>query len=255
MLETQTTSILRFCEIERTVTRTLQSDLFLGDCLDILPSLPDKSINTICTDPPFFIPATQYVSREQDRWKNKFSDLLIMKNFFDQLAKEFSRLLKPDGHILIFCDSVSYPIFFQSFYPLFDLTRCLVWSKGKIGMGQSAWRHSFELILHSCNASAFYSHLSGQDVLVCPVVPTPERLHPAQKPVKLLKDLLKDCTPENGVVLDSFFGSASTLVAAKELGLNYIGVEADEPNFEIGKKRLETIHTLDMPFILSDVKP
>jgi DNA modification methylase len=248
-------TLLEYSKIERMVIREqiriFRNELLLGDCLDVMPTLPDGIANTILTDPPFFVPAQQYVSRETDRWKRRFSDLSVLKGFFDQVCRQFKRLLATNGHLLIFCDPVSYPIFFQSAYSHFDITRCLVWHKGKhyFSLGQDAWRHSFELVLHARNSNAYYLQLDRQDVIECPVVPNGERLHPAQKPVKLLKELILACTPKDGLVLDAFCGSGSTLIACKELGFDFIGIEMDEQYYQISKNRLANIKTLDeIPF-------
>jgi len=52
--------------------------------------------------------------------------------------------------------------------------------------------------------------------------------HPTVKPLALMKYLIQMITPEGGVVLDPFAGSGSTLVAAKELGYDFIGIEMTE---------------------------
>ena len=65
------------------------------------------------------------------------------------------------------------------------------------------------------------------------------RLHPTQKPVSLLEYLIKTYTNEGDLVLDNCAGSGSTLIAAKNLGRQYIGIEKEEKYFEIAKKRLE----------------
>ena len=64
-------------------------------------------------------------------------------------------------------------------------------------------------------------------------------LHPTQKPVSLMKALIELTTQEGQLVIDPFSGSGSTLVAAKELGRNYIGFESNPAYVEISKKRLE----------------
>lgn len=63
--------------------------------------------------------------------------------------------------------------------------------------------------------------------------------HPTVKPIKLMEYLVNLVTPKDGVVLDPFSGSGSTLVAAKNKGYNYVGIELEEEYIEIIKKRLE----------------
>lgn len=64
-------------------------------------------------------------------------------------------------------------------------------------------------------------------------------LHPTQKPVMLMQSLIELTTQEGQIVLDPFSGSGSTLVAAKNLNRNYIGIEAEKRYVEIAEKRLE----------------
>ncbi len=62
--------------------------------------------------------------------------------------------------------------------------------------------------------------------------------HPTVKPVKLMEYLITLVTPPNGIVLDPFFGSGTTGVAAVNLGFNYIGIELDEQYVEIARRRI-----------------
>lgn len=64
--------------------------------------------------------------------------------------------------------------------------------------------------------------------------------HPTVKPMKLMEYLVRLVTPKNGIVLDPFTGSGSTLVAAKNLGFDYIGFEMEEEYIEIANKRLDS---------------
>lgn len=62
--------------------------------------------------------------------------------------------------------------------------------------------------------------------------------HPTVKPIKLMEYLIKLVTPPNGTVLDPFMGSGSTILAAKNLGFDTIGVEKELEYFNIAKKRV-----------------
>ena len=63
-------------------------------------------------------------------------------------------------------------------------------------------------------------------------------LHPTQKPVALMEDLVKTYTNEGETVLDFTMGSGSTGVAAKNLNRSFIGIELDQGYFEIAKERI-----------------
>ena len=212
--------------------------LICGDCLKVLPTLPNESIDLILTDPPFYLPIRNYASRDK-KWRPKIADTSIVKNFFETVFREYRRVLKRSGHLLCFCDPVSYPIFFHSSYNQFHIVRCLVWYKGKnyFPLGKGAWRHSFELILHAQDHNATFKKENRQDVIEFKVVPNKVRLHPAEKPVKLLETLINAVIPENGVVLDSFLGSGSVMEASQNMNVSCIGIDNDSDYCEIVKKR------------------
>ena len=68
-----------------------------------------------------------------------------------------------------------------------------------------------------------------------------QNTHPTVKPVKLMEYLITLVTPPNGIVLDPFFGSGTTGVAAVNLGFNYIGIELDEQYVEIARRRINAV--------------
>ncbi len=65
-------------------------------------------------------------------------------------------------------------------------------------------------------------------------------VHPTQKPVELMKYLIKTYTNESGMILDFCMGSGTSCVAAKELNRKFIGIELDKNYFEIAKNRIES---------------
>jgi len=67
---------------------------------------------------------------------------------------------------------------------------------------------------------------------------TSKNNHPTVKSLELMKYLIKLITPKKGIVLDMFAGSGSTLIAAKYLGYNFIGIEISEEYVDIANKRL-----------------
>ena len=92
------------------------------------------------------------------------------------------------------------------------------------------------IIFASKGKTTWCSDKRPVNVLYAPKITS--RLHPTEKPVELLKQLITIATVEGEVVLDSFAGGASTLVAAKECGRRYIGVELSEEYWEKGQRRL-----------------
>jgi site-specific DNA-methyltransferase (adenine-specific) len=64
-------------------------------------------------------------------------------------------------------------------------------------------------------------------------------VHPTEKPVGLLANLITSVTKPGDLILDPFAGSGSTLVAAKKTGRRFIGVELDDDFYQIAQRRIE----------------
>jgi len=204
-----------------------------GEAIEQVKKIESKSIDLILTDPPFNHETEHYDTR-QDKFLNKnlksFADFAIMRHYFADLSKEFNRVLKPSGRMLLFCDCNSYPIFWSAFYGYFDHLRALIWYKGdhyfSLGCNQ-AFRYSYEMILHGFNTDSWFDKSQRLDVIKMHNVPSSKRIHPAQKPTELLSMLIKATCPEGGVVLDPFCGSGSTIKAALESGRSGYGFDAN----------------------------
>lgn len=209
-----------------------------GDCLELLKDIEENSVDTVVTDPPYNVPVTYFVSKDEKRWNKKWSDVSVLMHWWDKVTDELQRVLKPTGHILVFCNADSYAAFYPPMYNKWSNTGCLVWVKMTPGLG-SIWRRQHELIITGRNKGCYKVKTWGSgDVLKYKIVPASKRHHPSEKPVDLLVDLIKTVTPPNGVVLDPFAGSGSTLVAAKSEGFSFIGIEMEKEYFEVAKKRL-----------------
>ena len=71
------------------------------------------------------------------------------------------------------------------------------------------------------------------------ITPPKKNNHPTVKPIALMEYLIKLVTPKGGVVLEPFMGSGSTGIAAKKLGMSFIGIEKEEEYMEIAKRRID----------------
>ena len=94
--------------------------LLHGECIDLLPKIPDSSINTIITDPPYFLGMTHNGTR------GCFNDLVICKPFYEKLFTEYKRVLKPDGCVYFFCDWRSYAFYYPIMYGILGVKNILV---------------------------------------------------------------------------------------------------------------------------------
>lgn len=211
--------------------------IYHGDCREILPELRRGSIDATLTDPPFFMPAVHYQSRVE--WQRSWSDTSVLAAFWSVILDGVVPLMKRSGHLLTFCNSDSYPVFYPEMYRRFDFLKALVWDKGHVGLGR-VWRNQHELIIAARWNDAIFNE-DGKlraDVLRYDATPSADRDHPVQKPQHLLAALIEPTTLRDGVVLDPFMGSGTTLEAAKNLGRKAIGIEGEERYCEIAAKRL-----------------
>jgi len=78
------------------------------------------------------------------------------------------------------------------------------------------------------------------------VVVGEERIHPTQKNLQVIKDIITLHTNPNDLILDPFMGSGATAVACKELNRNYIGSEIDKEYFQKTEKRLEELNSQEI---------
>lgn len=90
------------------------------------------------------------------------------------------------------------------------------------------------------NQDAFLKYVDTPDNIISASFRKRESgLHPTQKPIDLMRCLIELTTQPNQIVLDPFCGSGTTLVAAKELNRNFIGIEQNSEYYQISKERLE----------------
>ena len=222
--------------------------LYHGDCLEVMAEMDDATVDVVLTDPPYSSGGRRENSRsirksmtrsvEDDEWIR--GDAMSTSGFVYLLRScgvHWRRVLKPGGHVLSFIDwrmSLNLAAALESA----DLRQhpILVWDKGRLGMG-AIFRNQHEFIVHmSAGNPTAPQRRDVANVLRFP--PVRDGDHPTEKPSALLQTLLSVVTPPEGIVLDPFAGSGSSLYAARSLGHSAVGIEADERYCEVIAKRL-----------------
>ena len=202
-------------------------ELYCGDCLEILPQLPDGCVDCIVTDPPYGIGYSTGHGGEQ--WGDG-----AIRGDHDTSQRD-AALELVDG-----MPCVCFGTWKQD-RPKKTLA-LLVWdTKGALGMGdlRIPWKPSHQEIYVSGNPNGFCGHRSS-DVISHPPVQSLARngrVHPMQKPVGLIMELLRKLRGKN--ILDPFMGSGTTGVACVKLGRKFIGIEIEPTYFDIAVKRIE----------------
>ena len=211
------------------------NQILQGDCLEIMKSFPDKSVDLVLTDPPY---GTNYQSSwRTDKYDKIEGDLDIL--WFPEFASQAFRVLKDDTHIYVFCNDYFISDFRQSLEVAgFQIKRTLVWVKNNHTSGdlEGDYGNKTEFVLFAHKGRKPLNGKRDTNVLEFSRVATD--IHPTQKPVDMFEYLVGKSSNESDLILDPFAGSGTTGVACKNLKRNYILIEKEPKYVEIIKERL-----------------
>lgn len=240
-------------------------NLFCGNCLDLLPDIPDNSVDAIITDLPYGI--------TQAKWDCEIN--------LDQLWAEYKRIRKKDTPIVLFASQPFTSKLIASNFNEFKY--CWYWEKEKGTGFLNAKIQPLRCIEEIC---VFYNKSGKYNPQMIPLekpykhkLPTkksevinkvasfeeeiqyktythshPKNLisfardnrnqgvHSTQKPLALMEYLVRTYSNEGDLVLDNTMGSGTTGVACKMLGRQFTGMEIDDQMFEIATNRIESTH-------------
>lgn len=198
-----------------------------GDCLKLLPTVPDNHADFILTDPPYI---TGYRSRDGRRVPNDNNDAWLKPAF-----AELYRVLKPDSFAVSFYGWPKADRFLTAFREAgFRIVGHFVFPKRYTSKTWHVrYQHEAAYLLAKGNPTP--KHIIG-DVIDWSY--SGNKYHPTEKPLCVLTPLIAAFTPANGLVLDPFAGSGSTLIAARALGCRYLGIELDAKYHAIARDRL-----------------
>jgi site-specific DNA-methyltransferase (adenine-specific) len=225
--------------------------LYLGDCLGVLEQV--EAVHAVITDPPYSSGARTTaqlrgrggMSRKEE-WKDNPlpNDRLSVTGFtwlMRQVGLEAARLLVPGGSFLSFIDWRQYPTLYGCVESCnLQIINMVVWNKEVFGMG-NGFRNQHELILHAANGTPRIFDRSVPNVIGSRRISTSD-LHPTEKPVPLIEDLVRVCTDVDEIVLDPFMGSGTTGVACEQTGRKFIGIEIDEGFFDVACERVRSAY-------------
>lgn len=228
--------------------------LIQGDCVDALRSL-NTPVDAIIMDPPYCSGSVSEASRTTAKGQGLRSETIQRLGWFvgdnmgtaglmfllRTVAAESTRLLKPTGSLLCFCDWRMVPNIAPAIESVgLRFQNLVVWDKGHMGLG-AGFRTQHEIILHYTAGRPEYHDKGTPNVLGAKRVGYREREHQTQKPTALIEALVKVVAPPDGAVLDPFMGSGTTGVASVRTGRSFIGIEKDPNYFAIAKRRITAI--------------
>lgn len=218
-------------------------NLIHGDCLEVMKTIPDASIDAIITDPPYNI-AKKNNFATMGRSGIDFGEWDKNADIFSYI-NEASRVLQKNGSFVVFNawknlgDISKYAE--QQGFETKDMIR-LEKSNPMPRNRDRRYITDYECAIWFVKKNAKWvfnrqSHTYERPKFVASIE---TGLHPTQKNLNLMEWLIKIHTNKNQTILDPFMGSGTTGVACKNLNRNFIGIELDEGYFQIAKERIES---------------
>ncbi len=248
--------------------------IYTGNCIDILPELPEKSIKLIFADPPYNLQLKQELYRPNqtrvdgvdDTW-DKFSSFKSYDEFTGQWLSACRRVLADDGTIWVIG---SYHNIFRVGRIMMDLgywilndvqwyktnpmpnfrgvrftnaTETLIWAKKSEQQKKYTFNHQ---VMKQLNDGKQMT-----SVWQIPLCTGTERIkdehgkkaHSTQKPEALLQRVIMSSSNEGDLVLDPFLGSGTTCAVARKLNRKSIGIEREPGYVEIAENRLRSVNS------------
>jgi site-specific DNA-methyltransferase (adenine-specific) len=224
-------------KIRERVDESCPFNLQQGDCLELMKSIPDSSIDMILTDPPYGIKYSSNMRTKTEKFdvlKNDDNDIRLLA------YSEFARILKNNSVAVVFTSWKNVAVDIEELQKLMDIKNIIVWFKGGSGMGdlKHTLSTNYELAIVCHKGKCRIRGKREGSVFQFAKVNPNKMVHPTEKPVDLIEKIISKFTDENAVILDPFAGSGSTGVAAVNTGRKFIGFELDDKYFEIAKQRI-----------------
>ena len=216
------------------------------DCLELMKQIPDGSIDCIITDPPYGI---QYLSS----WTTNHNEIIndgfeIWQEQIKLWLPEFKRIITPTGCCCCCCGGGGKTpvtaLFTIEAIKNFNLIQTLVWRKF-VGVGWK-YRPSYENIVilsKSKDNYDFYDETNNCSNLIEGInqeIPQKGE-HPTQKPIALMRKLIRIHSKEGDTVFDPFLGGGTTAIAAIMEKRNFIGAELSPEYCEMANKRIANV--------------
>lgn len=207
------------------------NELLEGDSLAILRMLPDVSFDACITDPPWL------------RFRDEAT--LEKDENTDKVFIEVYRLLKFNSFLYAVVgidDWVYYRVFLKKLG--FKVSKTpLIWRKqnhmSPVGVASWEYTRDFEFIMLAVKGSpALTTRTFRSSIFDFPIVPTKRMIHPHEKPVPLMQQIIRDCTFPGALVLEPFAGSGATVEACVNEKRPFVAIERDHQKFLDARKRL-----------------
>lgn len=222
-----------------------------GDCFELIKEIKTGSVDLVLIDPPYLISRiSNYKNTKCDKYINHsidFGEWDKIELDWDFLFKEYNRVLRKGGTLLIFYD-------IWKLSDIKDMADKYKFKQPRVGQWQKTNPVPINSKLNYLSNSSeyFFTFVKGgkptfnsvydNGVYKYPLCHGKERYdHPTQKPLKLISDLILKHSNEGDLVLDTFAGTGTTAHACILNDRDYIVMENDEKYYEIIKNRIDNL--------------
>ncbi len=229
-------------QVAQQVATVKHTNFLLGDCIDVLPTLAPKSVTLLLTDPPYgmgFQSNRRTVSPKSPSIYNDdtIEDALYV---FGNMLYAIRPAMKDNSHMLVFCtwryESEFIKVIEEHGY---SVDASLVWVKENHSSGDlTSFAPKHERILYARKG----------DIGISPRIPDVfnvsrqyDTMHPTEKPVLLLNQLINVCTVQGELVVDPFAGTGATAVSCINTSRRFFCVEMDEQWHTIATARINSL--------------
>jgi site-specific DNA-methyltransferase (adenine-specific) len=218
--------------------RAMSIELHLGDCLEYMRSMADKSVDAVITDPPYGIDYQSARRTDKDLWKPKIDN---DKEPFLGWIKDSFRIVKDTGFLICFCRWDVEQVFIDEMKNSgYSVKSEIVWDKIIHGMGdlESSFAPQHETILFATKNGYAFPGNRPTSIIKAQRVNPEKMIHPNEKPVSLFSKLYRSLLRKNDCVIDLFMGSGASAEAAISFDIKYIGIDISDYYFPLTEKRI-----------------
>ena len=222
--------------------------LYNKDCYKLLPKLPSDSVDLVIIDPPY---EHEYhgggqASRAKDYTVVKDNTDFMNYGFdYELVFSELVRICKIPN-IICFCSNKQITKIMGWFEEHSLNPTLTTWKKtNACPLGNGKYISDLEFAVFARGKGCHWNNMAPSKIKYkCksyPFVAGKRKLHPAEKPLELIKEYVELHSLEGDTVLDCFMGSGTTGVACEQLNRNFIGIEIEREYCEIAKNRIQEI--------------
>ena len=217
--------------------------------------LGEKKVNLVCTDPPYFVALDSSVGKI----KNDDLDDTKGYEFLMKAFGNFHNAMAKDASIYVFYATMKARVFYDAYEDAgFKVGAGLIWKKPRAPLMRTDWKFNSEPVIWGWRKDGkhiWYGDQKQTNVFEFDGIKNAKEDgcgHPSSKPVPLIAYLIKQCTQTNGMVLDGFLGSASTLIACEQLGRICFGIELEPKFVDVAVERFRAANPQAEVYVLRD---